>query len=130
MRQTALGVWLLALLAAVGCGAGDAEYQAAAAVVEERLAAQDEIADILGRIQGPAQMEEARADLRKRYQHLEALALRAQELGNISQGTKNRLQESLGTRISRSTERLAAESRRVEQLPGGVAFLKSLQAAP
>lgn len=111
---------LLIALLALGCSK-EASYRA---VIEEQVAAYEELTEVLKSIKDESTMAAGRERLRERYERFAEVAKRAQALGPPSEALRERL------RVEESTLKLAftrfeAERGRIKALPGGEAFLKS-----
>jgi hypothetical protein len=115
----------LALVLAVLSGCGKAEPYLAVARAQVR--AQEELADLLATIQDRASMEAARPALREHFKRFEDIQEKARALPpRPPAGVNEQLQEELSERMQAVVRRLAQESARIGQLPGGPEFLKEL----
>lgn len=120
LRSIKVGTVLLILVAA-GCGgATRSDYLQ---VFHDQKESWDELADILETVQDEKTMQAARGELTTRFARFEAVARRAKALPPPPADVLGRLEEERFV-MQRATERLHGEVRRVQQLPGGEAFLK------
>lgn len=107
--------------------AGCSRESAFRAVVNDQTAAMEELTEILKTVKDKETMDLAREKLVERTRAFENIAERAKSLGNPSPDVRERLLED-AEKLKRAFSAYNAERGRVQRLPGGAAFLKSLDA--
>jgi hypothetical protein len=121
MLQSARRLAVLVVLSAAGCGGADrADYLK---VFHDQKVALDDMADVLEKVQDAPSMDEARAELRSRAEQYESVARRAKALPPPPADVVRRLEEESFI-LQKAINRVQEQVRRVQQLPGGEAFLK------
>lgn len=103
------------------------ETQRYAEVMGEQLKIYEETAQLLSTVQTPADMAGVKEKLAGRQEHSEHVARQALAMPEPSAAVRARLQEQFGSRPDRAYQRLAKESQRIKELPGGSAFIKELK---
>jgi hypothetical protein len=119
--------WLAVGLLAVGLSGCGSSYERYAAAMRDQLAVQEELVQVLKSVKDAASLKEAQAELKKLDSRAEETAARAKSLPKPSEDTLARLQEEFGPRRQELLNETLAEARRIEQLPGGADFIRSLK---
>ena len=94
-------------------------------VVRDQVAALEETADVLKTVKDASSMAGAREKLQERQSHSASIAARAKGLGAPSAEMREKLRDEYG-KMELALARLQTEIRRVRALPGGAAFLETL----
>ena len=119
MSRAARCGWLGALLMVAGCTRDEAYFE----VAREQRAASQEVVDILASVTDEKSMAAAQAAILERRPKIEAITRRAKALPRPSDEVQARLKEEAYMRDT-ILKRMAAEAKRIQQLPGGPEFLE------
>ena len=121
MRHPSAACVFLFCLFLSGCSREDS-YRS---VVRGQIAAWEETTEILKTVKDEASMARAREKLQERQSQAASIAERAKGLGTPSTEMREKLRDEYG-KMEVALARLQTEVRRVRALPGGAAFLETL----
>src|ERR1043166_4038540 len=121
MPRAARWVWVILLLAMVGCTREEDYVE----ILREQTAAVKETADILATIQDEKTMAAAKSALDERQAKFAAITRKAKSLPPPSEKILLRLADEKFP-MQAAINRLQTESKRVSELPGGAEFMGQL----
>jgi hypothetical protein len=129
---------VLAVLPVLALLAGCSKSSLYLEVFQEKAKVQEELAALLGAVKDEASMSGVRPELKRLFRRATAIADRFKALGEASTSEKEAVEKEatesdLINRIQEATQKIVAELRRINDLPGGEAFLdqfKKMAQAP